>query len=174
MAHLLLVAALSLVLWPANSVAFALCLRRLGWLCTGNKPDRSKRWVAYLSPISGVRAVDMVAREAWADLEPIAVAAALFSPADLSTFVRPLLVATEPRADDILVWWRSEIRRRIERVLEKKTIQVAALLAEPPRENDRVQTYCPACLAQFADTPEHLQYCPSERCVEIPLRRFAN
>jgi hypothetical protein len=172
MAHLLAVAVLSLVLWPANSVAFALYLRKLGWLPAGDKPDRSKRWVAFLSPISGVRAVDMVAREAWADLEPLAVAAALLAPADLSTFARPLLVATAPHANDVLAWWRAESRRQIERVLKKKTIQVADILAEPPRESARVQTYCPACLAQFADTPEHLQYCPNQRCVEVQLRRF--
>jgi hypothetical protein len=174
LAHLLLVAALSLVLWPANSVAFALCLRKLGWLPVGAKPDRSKRWVAFLSPISGVRAVDMVAREAWADLEPLAVAAALLLPRDLSTFARPLLVAAEARPDHALAWWHAENRQRIERVLEKKAIHVADLLTQPPRESARVQSYCPACLAQFADTPEHLQYCTSERCVEVPLRRFAN
>jgi hypothetical protein len=174
MAHLLLVAVLSLMLWPANSVAFALCLRKLGWLPAGDKPDRSKRWVAYLSPISGVRAVDMVAREAWADLEPLAVATALLLPKDLSTFVRPLLVATEPRPDDALAWWHAENRQRIERVLQKETIQVADLLAEPPRENERVQSYCPACLAQYSDAPEHLRYCSSERCVEVPLRGFSN
>jgi hypothetical protein len=171
MAHLLLVAVLSLVLWPANSVAFALCLRKLGWLPTGDRPDRSKRWVAFLSPISSVRAIDMVAREAWADLDPLAVAAALLSPADLSTFARPLLVATEPRPEDALAWWRAENRQRIERVLAQRTIQVRDLLTEPPRESDRVQSYCPACLAQFADAPEH---CPNERCVEVPLRRFSS
>jgi hypothetical protein len=173
MAHLLLVAGLSLVLWPANSVAFALCLRKLAWLSAGEKPDRSKSWVALLSPISGVRAVDMVAREVWADLEPLAVAAALLSPTDLSTFVRPLLVVTESRADDVLIWWRAENRQRIERILEAKAIHLADLLAEPPRENDRVQAYCPACLAQFARAPDCSQYCPSERCVKVPLRRFS-
>ncbi len=172
-AHLLLVAVLSLVLWPANSVAFALCLRNVAWLPAGAKPDRSKRWVAFLSPISGVRAVDMLAREAWADLEPLAVAAALLMPKDLSTYVRPLLVATEPRPDDALAWWRAENRERIVRVLQKKTIQVADLLSEPPRESTRVQTYCPSCLAQFADTPEHLQYCSNERCAGVRLRRFS-
>jgi hypothetical protein len=170
---LLVAAALTLLLWPANSIALALCLRRLDWLAAGRRPDASKRWVAFLSPISGVRAADLIARETWADVEPLTVAAALLSTKDLATFARPLLVATEPRSDDALAWWRAENRTRIERILDGKSLRVVDLLAEPARESTHAQRYCPACLAQFSDTSEDLKYCSGERCVEVPLRRFS-
>jgi hypothetical protein len=73
--------ALSLLLWPMNSVVFYLTVRKLAWwLPRAHGPDLSKRLVAMLSPISGVRGVDMLAREVWANLDPMTVAAALLSP----------------------------------------------------------------------------------------------
>jgi hypothetical protein len=72
-------------LWPINSVVFYFTVRRLAttWLPRAQGPDLSKRLVAMLSPISGVRGVDMLAREVWANLDPMTVAAALLSPQDL-------------------------------------------------------------------------------------------
>lgn len=169
---LLVAAALSLVLWPANAIAFALSLRTLAWLPAGRKPDAAKRWVAFLSPISGARAVDLIAREMWADLEPLAVAAELLSSAELTTFARPLLVGFQARPDDSLAWWRAEHRQRIERLLLAKRIRTDEVLGAPVRESERVRRYCPACHAQFAGADEERRYCPGERCVEVELRAF--
>jgi hypothetical protein len=169
---LLCAAALSLVLWPTNSLAFARALRKQSWLPRAHWPDRAKRLVAMLSPLSGARAADTLAREAWADLEPVTVAAALLSPADLGKFARPLLVAAQPSDGDALAWWRTEIRQRIERVLARRQIDPAALLSPPVRENGRVQTYCPACLAQYEAGRQAGEMCPNESCPAIPLRAF--
>ena len=171
---LLAAAALSLLLWPMNSVIFYLTVRKLTttWLPRAQAPDFSKRLVAMLSPISGVRGVDMLAREVWANLDPMTVAAALLSPQDLPRFARPLVVAMQAREDDDLAWWRAETRQRMERVLVQKNIDVAAMLAAPVREGDHVQTYCPSCLAQYESGRKAGEPCPNESCPDIPLCAF--
>jgi len=172
---LLAAAALSLLLWPIHSVVFYFTLRKLArtWLPRAQGPDLSKRLVAMLSPISGVRAVDMLAREVWANLDPMTVAATLLAPQDLSRFARPFVVAMQAREKDDLAWWREETRQRIVRVLAKKDVDVAVMLAPPAREGDRAQTYCPSCLAQYESGRKPGEPCPNETCVDIPLRAFS-
>jgi hypothetical protein len=100
------------------------------------------------------------------------VAAALLSPQDLPKFARPFVVAMQAREDDDLAWWRAETRQRMERVLVQKNIDVAAMLAAPVREGDRVQTYCPSCLAQYESGRKAGEPCPNETCPDVPLRAF--
>ena len=167
-------AAVSLLLWPMNSVIFYLTVRKLTttWLPRAQAPDSSKRLVAMLSPISGVRGVDMLAREVWANLDPMTVAAALLSPQDLPKFARPFVVAMQAREDDDLAWWRAETRQRMERVLVQKNIDLVAMLAAPVREGDHVETYCPSCLAQYESGRKAGEPCPNETCPDVPLRAF--
>ena len=173
---LLAAAALSLLLWPVNSIAFFLTLRKLAttWLPREHRPDLAKRLVAMLSPISGVRGADILAREAWANLDPMTVATALLSAQDLARFARPFLVAMQPRKDDHLAWWHAEIHQRMQRVLAQKNIDMSALLAPPVREGDHVESYCPSCLAQFESGPKAGEPCPNESCPDVPLRAFGN
>jgi hypothetical protein len=149
-------------------------LRKLAttWLPRAHGPDLSKRLVAMLSPISAVRGVDMLAREVWANLDPMTVAAALLSPQDLPRFARPFVVAMQARENDELDWWRAEIRQRMEGVLAKKNVDVAALLAPPVREGDHAQTYCPSCQAQYESGRKPGEPCPNESCPDVPLRAF--
>jgi hypothetical protein len=167
-------AALSLLLWPINSVVFHFTVRRLArtWLGRAQGPDLSKRLVAMLSPISGVRAVDMLAREVWANLDPMTVAAALLSPKDLPKFARPFVVAMQAREGDDLAWWREETRQRMERVLCKKNVDMTAMLSPPRREGDHVETYCPSCLAQYESSRKAGEPCPNDTCPDISLRAF--
>jgi hypothetical protein len=167
-------AALSLLLWPIHSIVFYFTLRKLAttWLPRAQGPDFSKRLVAMLSPISGVRGVDMVAREVWANLDPMTVAAALLSPEDLPKFARPFVVAMQAREDDDLAWWRAETCQRMERVLIQKNIDVAAMLAPPAREGDHVESYCPSCLAQFESGRKAGEPCPNESCRDVLLCAF--
>ena len=169
---LLLAAAITLVLWPVNSVCFLLTLRRVTWLPRTSWPDRGKRLVAMLSPLSAVRAADILAREIWANLDPLTVAAALLSARALTTFARPRLVAMQPRTDDDLAWWRDEIRQRMEQVLAHRGLDVATLLAPPVREGKHVSTYCPACLSQYEPGRAAGEPCPNQACPQIPLRAF--
>jgi hypothetical protein len=174
MLALLAAAALSLFLWPINSVVFYLTMRKLAttWLPRAQAPDFSKRLVAMLSPISGVRAIDMLAREVWVNLDPVTVAAALLSSQDLPTFARPLVVAMQAREGDDLAWWRAETRLRMERVLAAKNIDVASMLAPPAREGDHVETYCPSCLTQYESSRKAGSPCPNESCPDVSLRSF--
>jgi hypothetical protein len=167
-------AVLSLLLWPVNSFVFHFTVRKLAttWLPRAQGPDIPKRLVAMLSPISGVRCVDMLAREVWANVDPMAVAAALLSAQELQKFARPFLVAMQAHDGDALTWWRAEIRQRIERVLAQKNINVAAMLAPPAREGDHVETYCPSCLSQYESGRKAGEPCPNESCPDIPLRAF--
>ena len=167
-------AALSLLLWPINSVVFYLTVRKLAttWLPRAHGPDLSKRLVAMLSPISGVRAVDMLAREVWANLDPMTVAAALLSPKDLPGFARPFVVAMQAREHDDVAWWREETRQRMERVLAKKNVDMAALFSPPARDGDHAETFCPSCLAQYESGRKAGELCPNETCPDVPLRAF--
>ena len=169
MVVLLGAAALSLLLWPINSVVFYFTARKVP---RGHGPEFSKRLVAILSPISGVRGMDLLAREVWANLDPLAVAAARLSAKDLLAFARPLVVAMEARDHDDLVWWRAETRQRMERVLAKKNVDVAAMFAPPTRESSQVQTYCPSCQSQYEAGRKAGELCPNETCPDIPLRAF--
>jgi hypothetical protein len=173
MLYLLGAAALTLLLWPANAFVFRRTLRKQTWLPKGQGPELSKRLVTVLSPLSAVRAVDVMARELWAGMEPLAVAAVLLTPAELSSFARPLLVSVEPRDGDELAWWRAELRLRMVRVLSGRNISVEELLAPPVPEGSHVTQYCPACLAQYEPGAGALGNCPNDTCHDIPLRAFA-
>ena len=172
---LLAAAALSLLLWPVHSVVFHFTLRKLAttWLPRAQGPDLSKRLVAMLSPISGVRGADMLAREVWANLDPMTVAAALLSSHDLPQFARPFVVALQARENDNLAWWRAETRQRTERVLAKKNVDLAAMWAAPVREGDHALSYCPSCLAQYESGRKPGEPCPNETCLDVPLRAFS-
>jgi hypothetical protein len=169
---LLLAAALTLLLWPVSSVLFHRTLGRIDWLPRSCWPERGKRLVALLSPLSAVRAADLLAREIWAEVDPLTVAASLLSPADLRKFARPLLIAVAPRAHDDLAWWRAEVHLRMQRVLATRDITLASLLVPPPRESPRAATYCPACLAQYEAGQKAGTFCPNDGCQEVPLRSF--
>ena len=171
---LMVAAAMSLLLWPVSSVVFFITLRKLRWLLREHWPELSKRLVALLSPISGMRGVDMLAREVWASLDPMTVAAALLSPRDLAKFARPFLVAMQPRHSDDLAWWHAEIRQRMERVLAQKTVDLETLLAPPVREGKHAETYCPSCLAQFESGRKAGEPCPNESCPDVPLLAFGD
>jgi len=172
MLYLLFAAALTLILWPVNAFVFARTLRNQAWLAKGHWPDLGKRLVTLLSPLSTVRAVDTLARELWANLDPVTVASVLLAPADLAAFARPRLVAVAPRPGNELDWWRAEIRLRMERVLVGRKISVKALLAPPVREGSHVSRYCPACLAQYDGGAGGEGNCHNETCQDIPLRTF--
>jgi hypothetical protein len=171
---LIAAAALSVLLWPVNALIFARTLRRLDWLDRESWPTTGKRWVAYLSPLSGLRATDLIAREALAGLDPLAVAAALLSADDLAAFARPRLVAVAPRPDAPLPWWREQQRQQIERLLRERKLDPEQLLAAPRPEGTHVATYCPSCRAQYEPSRRAGEPCPDQSCADVPLVAFAD
>ena len=159
-----------------SAVILSRTLRRLTWLQGALAPDRSKRLVAFLSPISGVRATDLIARELLGDLEPLAVAAALVAPGALAAFARPSLAALRlqqrapaPGGESDQVWWREQIGKRIERILREKGLDPQTLLSPPARESNQIEAFCPSCLAQYGST-RGSDLCPS--CESIPLQPY--
>jgi hypothetical protein len=169
---LLVAAVLTLLLWPIQAVVFARTLRKQTWLARAHWPDLGKRLVAMVSPLSAVRAVDMLARELWANLDPVAVAAVLLAPRDLAALARPRLVAVQPRDADSLGWWRAQVRAQIELVLRRRNLSVDDLLAPPRREGPPAALYCPACLAQYQSAASSDGCCPNQSCHDIRLRAF--
>ncbi len=163
--------------WAAHALMLRRAWRRLTCLPPELAPDTGKRLVALLSPLAGVRAVDLVMRELLGDLDPMAAAAALVAPPRLATFARPWLATltvqrrvSPPGAQDDLAWWRQQALRRVERVLRTAGVDPQALLAPPARDGDQVQSWCPHCLAQFARPAGDL--CPGETCPSIVLQGF--
>lgn len=173
---LLPLAVLVLGLSVLNAVVLARTLRRLTWLQGDRAPDRSKRLVAFLSPIAGVRAPDLIARELLGDLDPIAVAAALVGPGPLAKFARPQLAvlrlqqrAPASGGESDQVWWREQIGKRIERILREKGLDPQTLRSPPARESDQIEAWCPSCLAQYGSSHSG-DLCPS--CESIPLQPY--
>jgi hypothetical protein len=158
------------------ALVFHLTLRKATWLAEDRRPEFGKRLVAMLSPLSGVRAADLLAREAFANLDPVAVATGLLTKPDLARFARPRLVALAARTGqaDPLAFWRAENLTRMERVVRQAGVDLVALYAAPAPEGGHVDTYCPACHAQYEKGRAAGSYCPSEGCEEIPLRSFGD
>jgi hypothetical protein len=170
---------LALLLSGFNAVVFLRTLRKLSALPREWGPDRSKRLVAILSPVSSVRAADLIARELVGDLEPLAVAAALIPASTLAALARPHLatlrfqkLASPPGGQDDQRWWRDQVGQRVERVLRDRGLDPQALLAPPARDNSTVQAWCPSCLAQFGPGRNASGLCPGDTCPSIPLLLF--
>jgi hypothetical protein len=85
-------------------------------------------------------------------------------------------VALAPReeGDAALAFWRAENLARMERVLGQAGVELSALYAAPAPEGPHVDTYCPACHAQYEKGRAAGSPCPSEGCEEIPLRSFGD
>jgi hypothetical protein len=111
-----------------------------------------------LAPLGAVRAVDALARGAHAGRHPLAVGHAPPRPAAARELARrELLEARHPIRRDgiddgalrILRWFDDAMAGGIERALAGCGIDVAGLLAAPPREDPSCESYCPRCRAQY-------------------------
>jgi hypothetical protein len=78
----------------------------------------------------------------------------------------------QAREHDDVAWWREETRQRMERVLAKKNVDMAALFSPPARDGDHAETFCPSCLAQYESGRKAGELCPNETCPDVPLRAF--
>jgi len=176
-AHLLWlpIAAVSVVAWIVAGVLFVRALRRSSWLDRGLRPDLAKRITAVASPLATIRAADHIARELCGDLEPLAVAAGLLSPAGLRRLGRTLLCDLRFRdPEDVPAgsegdarWMRAETLARVERTLRACDIDPQALFAPPARDAAMV-AWCPVCLAQYREASA-----PRATCANVPCRGIA-
>ena len=138
--------------------------------------------MAMASPISSLRAADLLGRELLADLEPLAVAAALLPADRFGELARHALLDLEeraaaagaggsPAAEDE-AWLAAALRRALLGLLERRGLSAEALLAPPVPEDDRVLLWCPRCHAQYLQGVD----CPGPGCRGrklLPLQRSA-
>ncbi len=114
-----------------------------------------------LSPLAAIRAADLVLREVFLGLEPVAAALVLKSPETRE-------LAREAMADWTLrrstTWLDAELARRAQPLLEE-----LGDLFEAPEVDPGAVAYCPRCAAQFVETTG--DDCVS--CGDVPLRRFS-
>jgi hypothetical protein len=171
---------LALVSWIGAVVCFHRALRRLPDLPRELWPDRAHRVLVTLSPLSTMRARDLLAREAVGDLDPLAVAAALLPPDRAIERVRVALVeidhlsrrppgggaaglpAEESRA------YYEKLAARVRGLARRLGADVAELLAPPPREDAHASAYCPRCRVQYRSGT----VCQGAECGDMPLSAF--
>ena len=175
------IAAVTVVAWIVASVLFMRALRRSSWLDRALRPDLAKRITAVASPLATIRAADHIGRELCGDLDPLAVAAALLSPAGLRRLGRTLLCDLRFRdpedvpagSEDDARWMRAETLARVERTLRACDVDPQALLA-PPARDAGMAAWCPACLAQYREASEPRATCANVPCRGIALCAFAD
>jgi hypothetical protein len=175
---LLLLTALALVItaWMAVALMTELRLRNSAWLLPAWRPEPMKRILAALTPIGATRSVDLLARELFGDVDPLALGAAFLRPEALAAMARPRLVELRFSSPPVpaggerdLAWWQTALLARVERLLGSRGIDARALLQAPPRDGPEVVAWCPSCLAQYTAQPTN---CRNVGCAGITLTRY--
>jgi hypothetical protein len=174
-------AALALLAWIASAIAFRLTLGGLDWLDRAGWPDGTHRFLAMASPLSSMRAADLLGRELCADLDPLAAAAALLPAARFGELARHALLDLDeaeaassgdsPAAEDAR-WLIAEQRACLLALLERRDLHAEQLLAPPGPEDDRVQSWCPRCRSQYLQG----ETCPGSSCGRrklVPFQRVS-
>ncbi len=116
--------------------------------------------VVMLSPLSAIRALDLLSRPLFETFHPLALASVFCSPADFSALAEAVLrelrhpaMPTCPRADTGAEATELEARklwlRKVEQFIKQSGLNGATLLQPPSRTDPACLTYCPRCLAQF-------------------------
>lgn len=130
----------------------------------------------FLSPASAMRSAESLSRESLVGLEPLAVAAAVCSADDFSTFAAASLRATlyplepcEPpgAAAKARTWFSEQLFSRQRAVAQHAGVDPDELLSEPIRSDDAAG-YCPRCLRQYV-----MSEGKCSECAGVPLKPFA-
>jgi hypothetical protein len=148
--------------------ALKACFERAQW------PSTSRQVGVLLSPISAIRAPDLVAQHLLADSDPLAVAAALLGREAFAERVREELaelvygVTAPGEAEDETRSWYGERRRRaVLRLAKEQGLDPEALFQPPPREDEGCYTFCPRCRAQYMLTEGVCASCQSIRLLPL-------
>ncbi|MSU34597.1 MAG: hypothetical protein EXS36_05715 [Pedosphaera sp.] len=123
--------------------------------------DRFKLALVYaLAPVSASRAPDSLSRPLLGSFHPLCVAAGLLSSAELAPLAEsvwrelryPRSATPESRTAQGLaveVWFRSEIKSRVESLLREVNLDTAVWERSPVPTDPTHACYCPRCLSQF-------------------------
>ena len=116
-----------------------------------------------LSPVSAMRACDLLSRPLLETFHPLAVAKVFCGDEQFREFARatfnevrhpglPLCPSTDPAAVQTEQQARSLLGGAIEKLLKQSGISADALLEAPAPADENCRAYCPRCLAQFTTT----------------------
>lgn len=112
-----------------------------------------------LSPASAMRTAEAVSRDLLSEFHPLAVAAVVcprerfiaLAAVELRALRNPSPADCLPADTDAgraEAWFREQTADRLENALREHGVDLAELLAPPPRADDAL-AYCPRCLNQF-------------------------
>ena len=116
-----------------------------------------------LSPVSAIRACDMLSRPLFEAFHPLALARVFCAKEQFREFARnlllemrhpslPLFPATEPAAAQTEQQSRTLLRSEIEKFIERAGLVPDELLQPPAPTDETCRSYCPRCRAQFTST----------------------
>lgn len=150
------------VAWVASAVAVVLGVRRA--LEPEVRPSVGQWVLLLVSPLSLMRGGDLIEAELVADLEPLAVAAALLPKAEAERVVGeglralqfPLVYDDGPHVDDAAL--RARLAAQVEQLARARGLTLAAAA--------RAGRHCPRCLTEYRAGHE-VQVCGS--CPGVPL-----
>ena len=145
-------------------------------LYPGEVGERVKRTLIIgVTPLSAIRAGDVLSRHALANDHPLAVSAVLqddtthrrLAAQVYADLLHPTQVDTEPDAHEVEAWLRDRIFEATQRCLATAGIEPADLALPPQPEHISSQTYCPRCQTQCEQAEGDCPLCPG-----VPLVAF--
>jgi hypothetical protein len=117
-----------------------------------------------LSPLSAIRAMDLLTRDLLAGFHPVTAAAVVCVDEEFAGIaggqLRELRYATISTAERSK-WWNESLTRALQAVVAKRGLTADQLLAAPARQQD-CDVYCPRCLAQYLAAREACSDCGYE------------
>ncbi|HEV2210719.1 MAG TPA: hypothetical protein VG167_18245 [Verrucomicrobiae bacterium] len=136
--------------------------------------------IVLLSPVSAVRALDLLSRPLLERFHPLAVAQNFCQPRQFRAFAAALLrelrhpglptsPAGEPRAAEAEASWRKLCLSEVESFLGENGIAPEELMRPPLLTEPGCVSYCPRCLAQFTSPTGVCQDCGGVALLRISL-----
>jgi len=115
-----------------------------------------------LSPVTAIRAQDILSRPLLETFHPVAIAAVLCTPEefrelagrvvrDVQFPAMPVCPASQPEAESTERAARAALRKVLEAFLKRHKIEPDDLMRAPQPLDDACRAYCPRCLSQFTD-----------------------
>jgi hypothetical protein len=113
-----------------------------------------------LSPVSAMRACDVLSRGLLENFHPLAVAKVFCGKEQFRTFARatlkeirypgrPLWPFTDPGAAETEQEWRLRVEGEVQKLLKQADIVPDELIQAPAAADENCRAYCPRCHAQF-------------------------
>jgi hypothetical protein len=114
-----------------------------------------------LSPISAIRACDVIGRDLLGNYHPVAVASAICQPEHFETLAGEQLRAIKFGGSSSQ-WYQKKMQGFIEQIVRQKGLQPEQLLI-PPVQASGCIVYCPRCFAQYVTERTECADCGYEK-----------